>query len=192
MLTPVYLLCLFVFVSLWPSLSLSCCVNSIFVSEHFSSIRADSSSKCLLKIKPLCQTKANPLLCVFEIQWIRERKDNGNKQWGTVSERERGEREKTCKLQFNFWSKPTLTDTHLCALDTCRSLTASTAHLCACAHTGVCLCVHSQLCNQPGKCAKLTEMQSTFPLCVCVCVCIGGVYVCVCNKLRLFSQTLRL
>lgn len=174
MLTSVYLLCLFVFVSLWLSLSLSCCVNSIFVSEHFSSIRADSSSKCLLKIKPLCQTKATPLLCVFEIQWIRKRKDNGNKQWGMVSERERGEREKTCKLQFNFWSKPTLTDTHLCALDTCRSLTASTARLCACAHTGVCLCV------QPAWEMCQVDRNAEYIPSLCLCVCVYVVYMCAC------------
>lgn len=84
-----HLLPLLVFVSL--HLSLSCCVNSVFVSKHFSSIRADSCSKCLLKIKIVCQTKAIPLLCLFE--WIRKRKDDGGRQWETGRERCR-EREK--------------------------------------------------------------------------------------------------
>lgn len=95
--TCAHCLCLFVFVSLKLSPPLSGCVNSVFISKHFSSIRADSSSKCLLKIKIHCQTEAVLLLCVS----LKYRECEGERKMERGSERqeeEKRERERE-KLQ---------------------------------------------------------------------------------------------
>lgn len=132
------------------SVSVSGCQHCIRF-RYFGSIRADSYSKCLLKIKTPCQSRAIALLCVFEIKTVSNRK--------TDKECE-AEREKSCKLQFNCWSKPALTDTHLCALDTCRSLAASPSLPPSFSlPLSLCLMLCTQLCKLSEKCAELTEAQ---------------------------------